>query len=287
MASDLFKLDPPVHDGWPRFTKEELREISKEERYVQQRLKEIGLESKKVKEDPKTQTCDLRAWTGDDPGERFWIEVKTRFSDEALIRALKGEKTDVPFARALGYSNTTAGILKHAVSQLDSLAEKEEGFEIAWILSRSPFNSELHFQQAIATVFGTQIVTEPPGSRMKPCYFFGESAFFKHKQLDAIVVEKSDAFKLCLNPYAARLERFRKTKLFAFFNPRDVIDPHEEEKTGRGYVADCDIDRRLEKDVLAFVGEKYGLKNPVSTAFRHRGAYAIVPLIHARLGQAR
>ena len=225
----------------------------------------------------------MRAWTGDDPGERFWIEVKTRFSDEALIRALKGEKTDVPFVRSLGYSSTTAGILKHAVSQLGSLAEKEDGFEIAWILSRSQFNSELHFQQAIATVFGIKIITELPGSIMKPCYFFGESTFFTHKRLDAVVVEKSDAFKLCLNPYASRLERLRKTKLFAFFNPRDVIDPHEEERTGRGYVADCDIDRSLEKDVLAFVGAKYGLQNPVSTVFQHRGAYALVPMIHPRL----
>lgn len=260
MARIPFKQDPPVD-------------------YVQRRLEEIGLGSEKVEEVPNQKTCDLRAWTKANPSERFWIEVKTKATDKSLKAALRGEKLERPLDHAKKVDGgKPADTLSDAVSQLKAMADKEDGFEIAWFLASSPLTGELDFRQAIAGVFGIQIVTELPVSSMKPCYFFDESLFFTFKRLDAVILEKSHAFKMCLNPYALRLQRFRETKLFTFFDTRgDVIDPFEEEKAGHAYVADCKFDRRTQqKDVLAFLGEKYGLKEPVNFVFWHQGPYGVV-----------
>jgi hypothetical protein len=182
----------------------------------------------------------------------------------------------MPPEQPLGYTSRMAAIFKHGIRQLDALAATEEGFEIVWLLGRSPFDSEFHFVQAIATLFGIQnIVERAKDSAAKPCYFFGESIFHKHKQLDAAIVEKPEGFVMCLNPYASRLVRFRKTTFFAFFNARATIDPFEEEKAGLGYVADCEVPRHGEKEVLAYVAEKYHLRNPMNLVFKRHVAYGV------------
>lgn len=257
-----------------------------EEQLVRAFLKHAGLESEKVPEAPADgeRRCDIRAWA---ERELHWIEVKSRMDDEALREEL-GSKEVVMRQRPMGYAGRIADIFDDAVKQLDTLAAKEDGFEILWLLVRSnPADAEIHFDQAIATAFGTEDILDlgSPDGKLRPCYFFSESAFFKHKQLDAAVIFGLDfRFVLCVNPHAHRAARFRETRFFGHFcsleekdGARAILDPAQEEKAGRGYIVDRSIPRSQKADVLAYVQEKYGLKNPRNIVMVQHAGYSTVP----------
>lgn len=257
-----------------------------EEQLVRAFLKQIGLDSKKVPEAPAEgeRRCDIRAWA---EHELHWIEVKSRMDDDALHDELLSKEV-VMRQRPMGYAGRVAEIFDDAVKQLDTLAAKEDGFEIAWLFVRSnPADAEIHFDQAIATAFGTEDILDlgAADGKLRPCYFFSESAFFKHKQLDAAVIFGLDfRFVLCVNPHARRAARFRETRFFSYFRAlaekdgvRSIIDPAQEEKIGHGYIADCSISRAQKEGVLGYVQKKYGLKNPRNIVMVHHAGYSAVP----------
>jgi hypothetical protein len=220
----------------------------------------MGLQTAKIAEDPSTKTCDFRASDGKDV---YWVEVKERTGDERLAQAFIGKDVSL-IEKPLGYDPRTDSILRSAVKQLDSLASPQEpGLTIVWLEMHSPFENGLHSEQAIATVFGAAEILDTGHSQPKACYFFGESAFFRFKQLDAVVVDEPSGPLLCVNPYAHRRERFRQSKFFEFFRTRAVLDAAEEELTGRAYSAfGCDLDRKDERGMLDFVKARYSLKSP-------------------------
>ena len=260
------------------------RRISPEEQSVRDTLKVMEYESEKIAERvvEGVRTCDLRAWNAKD---RLWVEVKSRTGDQVMRSKLqKGELACK--SRPMGYQAQMASILAGAVKQLDTLAREEDGFEIIWLLLLNPMESDIYFQQAIGTAYGIEDILEMTrDNKLRPCYFFGESTFFTHKQLDALVVVPADLKlpTMCVNPHATRAARFRETQFFNFFQTladatrvRVLIDPAEEEKAGRGFIADCAIDRRDKPAVLAYVEKKYGLKNPLNLVLDEHVAATLV-----------
>ncbi len=176
--------------------------LSPEEALVQRWLESIGIAAQKLPEHPSSPTCDFRA---EDPDSLYWIEVKTRTGDDVLRAELR-ERGEAYRSRTTGYHSTMAAILDDAVKQLTASSAEEPGFLIAWLLFTDPGSSDLHFEQFVATVFGTVDVWDMAlGERAaKPCYFFGESVFFKHKVLDAAVGldHHSGQYTLCVNSCA-------------------------------------------------------------------------------------
>jgi len=260
-----------------------LTPLTPEEDFVKRWLAQIGITAEKVAEDPSRNTCDFRAT---DSSSLYWVEVKTRTGDQTLTRELR-QRGEAYRQKTTGYASTMASIFDEAAAQLASLSDKEPGFEIAFVLCTHPADGDLGFTQVSATAFGSQDVLdlEDLGAGSKWCFFFGESTFFKHKRLDAIVTldAPSGRFTMCVNPYSPRREAFGQSGLYrAFQKVADeykvdaILDPAALDKSGRSYWADCTIDRRDVEAVLAFLKTKYGLKRPKNIVLQQHSAYAVV-----------
>lgn len=243
--------------------------LTREEAFVQRMLRKMGLAVERVTESRREgeRTCDFKATDG---SATFWVEVKARTGD-ATIREELREKEVVLRSHPMGYCPRMASVISRAVTQLDALARKEEGFEVLWMLMSHPGECDLHWEQAIATVFGSEEIVGFAG-KDRDCYFFKESCFFKHKSLDGMALFAADRrMTLCVNPLSPRATAFRETSFFRFFEEigrkqgaAGVIHPEGMEKAGLAYIADCDISRRDAEAVMAYVRKKYGL-SPYST----------------------
>ncbi len=259
--------------------------LAPEEEFARRALRGMGLAVEKVAESHRDgeRTCDFKAIDGD---ATFWVEVKTRTGDATVSEELQREEV-VLRSRPLGYSSRMASVISRAVTQLDALALAHGGFEILWMMMRHPAESELHFTQAVATVFGSEGVFDIGGDGItRDCYFFKESRFFKHKSLDAMAVFGADRkATLCVNPFSPRAASFRETAFFRFFEEMGreqgaigVIEPETMEKAGLAYIADCDdIPRRDADAVMAYVQKKYGLKHPIHITLDVHSAMTLVP----------
>lgn len=257
--------------------------LTPEEDFVKRWLGQVGITAEKVAEDPSRDTCDFRAT---DSSSLYWVEVKTRTGDQTLRLELR-EKGEAYRQKTTGYAPTLATIFDEAAAQLASLSDKEPGFELIFVLCTHPAEADLAFTQVRATAFGSQDVLhlDDLGSGSKWCFFFGESTFFKHKRLDAIVTldAPSGHFTMCVNPYSPRREAFGETGLYrAFQKVADehkvdaILDPAALDKSGRSYWANCSIDRRDEEAVLAYLKTKYALKRPKNIVLQQHSAYAVV-----------
>lgn len=243
-----------------------------EEAFVQRVLTRMGLAPQKIAESDNDgeRTCDFRAADGQ---ATFWVEVKARTGDATIREEIRKQEV-VLRSRPLGYSSRMASVISRAVTQLDALARTEEGFEILWMVMSHRGECGLHFTQAIATAFGSEDIIDLAGDGItRPCYFFKESSFFKHKSLDGMALFAADRrMTLCVNPLSPRAAAFRETSFFRFFEEGGrkqgafgIIEPATMERAGLAYIADCDeIPRRDAEAVMAYVRKKYGL-SPYST----------------------
>jgi hypothetical protein len=257
--------------------------LTPEERFVQRWLEQIGITAEKVAEDATGSSCDFRAT---DAASLYWIEVKSRTGDQTVAPELQ-DKGIAYRMRPTGYAPTMAAIFDEAAAQLASLSDKEPGFEVIFVPCTHPAEGRLAFEQVAATAFGSHDVIdlEDLAAGAKWCFFFGESTFYKHKRLDAIVTldAPSGRFTMCVNPYSPRRAAFGESSLYrAFQKVADehgvdaILDPAAFEKSGRSYWADCTISRRDEETVLEYVKKKYGLKRPKNFVLQEHSAYAVV-----------
>lgn len=257
--------------------------LTPEETLVRNWLAEIGIVADKLPENSEQPSCDFRA---EDTADHYWIEVKSRTGDQELRAELQAHGHATRY-RTTGYSLTMAAILDDAVSQLTASAAEDPGFRLVWMLLTDHGDAPLHFDQVRATVFGVHDVWDMAlgeGAAL-PCYYFGESVFFKHKALDALVAldQPSGRFTMCVNGFSRNRESFARSKLYQYFAGiaqrfRNAIhDPWLEEQHDRAHVADCAIPRRDKAAVLAYVQAKYRLVQPIQYVLGRGDSFVLVP----------
>ncbi len=194
---------------------------------------------------------------------RFLVEEKTKQDnpEKVSLRQKKLASGEVYVeSHPIVPNNRLSGVITKAVSQLDSSSDSEHDFRLIWFTALG-MNAEIKFNQFVATLYGTTNIIEMHSSQLRPCYFFRNSEFFRHREtLDGAVVaaESGDSFelKLCLNPLSARYERLRGSTLARTF-ALGVEDPLDTEKNKMSFVVDSDIDRRNEAELLSYLQQKY------------------------------
>jgi len=202
------------------------------------------------------RTPDLLA-TGD---HRYLIEIKTKENDPAAIsertkRLGAGQifESGAPFTP----QNTMSRIVRDGVEQLDAHPAQERDFCMLWLLAVGS-DLESQYEQFLATLYGLTNMMRPDSRSLMPCYYFRESAFFRWRNvLDGAIVGTLDKGELCINSYSPRADAFKNSSLAGIFGTA-VRDPRQREAEGRGYIADCDVDRRDEQEILRYVQTKYG-----------------------------
>ena len=236
-------------------------EIRAEEEYVIARLGEMGFQAEKIARSSQ-KTCDLLAA---DETSQYLIEVKRRRSDESIAGTLRKEGKTELLHHPMGFSAPTGKTMALAVKQLDATAASGEPYKLIWFCIDPQYNDAATLiQQVHDTAFGgANLIRMPRPGEASPvhCYFFHRSVFFKYPQLNGVVVDTGRRFTLLLNQFAPRLAEFRTTALFRWFDDGagGVADPDALEAAGAAFIADCDIDRRNEYGVLAYLKKKYGL----------------------------
>ena len=222
-------------------------------------LESWGFSVEKIPESSRTgeKTPDFKVR---DRAVEYILELKTRRDDPerevARTRTLTcGElfEEHMPLVRR----NTIAGIIRDACQQLEN-HEDRTPFRVVW-LAATDSAQDAKMRQFEAALYGlTQMFDWDGDSFHRPCYFFRNSEFFRHRLvLDAAIVSSLSTAKLCLNPFSSRASAFRSTEMVARFGTA-VRDPLTEEAAGEAYFVDCDLDRKDEEAVMAYLRTKYG-----------------------------
>lgn len=214
------------------------------------------------------EECD---WLAQLDGCRLIVEEKIKFDDPTQITAreeafLEGQSYNS--SHPLGSNNRISAIVKKAAGQLSSTAaDLAHDLRILWFTGLG-FDAEVKHRQLISTLYGSTKVFQANDNRMRTCYFFRNSDFFRFRdQLDGAVaayVNGSTAtLKLCLNPYSPRCDGLRDSP-FARKFVHGLVDPIAQESAGDAYIVDGDVDRRDERAILSYLEEKYELERAMN-----------------------
>jgi hypothetical protein len=197
------------------------------------------------------------------PDGRVLIEVEGKPRDRQVRDLLDG-----PAGATLLYRNDRVRDRVHSAWRQirDYPGRQAIDSTVIWLLCRKRSEAILTGRAARASVLGTQQLegeTDKGAYYDKPCFFFHESLFFSHKELDAVVIDDGESIELCLNPYGPRYATFRDGALAKRFRGAfAVLDPVAEEAAGRAFIADCAIDRRDTNEVVRYLRQKYQIGRP-------------------------
>lgn len=260
------------------------------EQTVGEQLKHWGFSVEKIPKatEPNEKTPDYQV----SDAATYLVEVKSRGDDP--VKTEQREDTlnrGEIFAEneALIRKNTISGIIQDACSQLENYG-KAGWFRVAWICATGR-NQQAKHEQFKAALYGSTRIFDPDRDNHhqppnfcghsesfnsdllflqlarctnmivhaegRPCYFFGNSEFFNHKEtLDAAVVSTLHEAELCLNPHSPKFKEFQKSKLTQKFDGA-VCNPVAEEAAGDAYVVDSSVDRDDKEAVMNYLREKY------------------------------
>lgn len=81
------------------------------------------------------------------------------------------------------------------------------------------------------------------------------------KQLDAVILQKSDEILFCVNTFSPRHKRLQQTKLYRLFEDKnELIEPYKQEEQGECFILDSNyVDRTDLNEIVKHLKDKYGL----------------------------
>ncbi len=225
-------------------------------------LRYYDLNAQPIYEINDKKTPDLFVEGG---GRRILIEVKSKEDDQQLRQLLEG-----PTGTQMLYNSSSLDtILRDAWRQIREFPQRHlDDLTLIWFIARAIGGITILSRSAIRSLlYGTAILEgrrRDGTSYEKECYFFTESAFFKRKKLDGVILHEKQDIELCLNPYSSGSSTLAGLlgSIFA------TIDPKKLEANGKCFIADCNHDRRNRKAVLQFLKEKYLLDTVSILDFR-------------------
>jgi hypothetical protein len=204
-------------------------------------------------------TADL---VGDDSQDYFYIEAKCRDRGDTL-EAIAGNISIGDHVQlnpeAIYHRNARSSVIEDGVRQLEcSSAEKPRSFRLLWLhcSSNDPLTDRFQLE---GTLCGSMHFIDRLclDDGVLLCYFFTESAFFRHRRnLDGAFICDNEGWFLLLNSHSPRYEALRTCSFIRKLG-ECCWDPISMEASGKVLIADCDINRRDSAAVLAYVNGKY------------------------------
>jgi hypothetical protein len=241
-------------------------------------LEHLGAHVRKIPHG-EGRTPDFIATIG---GARYLIELKAKGEDperevrrnEVLNRGEIAEDHDT-----VGRKNVIAGVVADAVTQLREFSSEPVDYRLVWLLGWGRLR-KLYFDQFESALYGTTNIFDlGPGADQytRPCYYFGLSDFFRHRDiLDGAIIWCDENGRFLINDLSPRYDAFRNSPL-AEAMAKGRIDPREKEKQGDAYYADGDVDPRNEGAVLQYLQQKYGKPRLMNIQMGYHAAAMAVP----------
>ena len=157
----------------------------------------------------------------------------------------------------LGRNETISTIVRNASKQLGAAPGIKSDFKVLFFLMDC-INSRVVSEQLVDTLYGrTSVIEYGKAPQAKSCYFYRNSDFFRRNEIDAAIIgyipasHDNATLRVCLNPYSPRYEELKLSELLLPFKGA-VLDPIDEEKAGRAYIPDANIERKEHEFTRAF-----------------------------------
>ena len=242
---------------------------NKSEKIVKEYFRSSGFDISRINSSTPGKTPDYFV---SDQEDFFLVEVKSREEDENFNSLIENPNPGEE-SQEIGYTNTISGIIGKGVEQLAEYDPDNENLHLLWCFTADLFNSNLVARQFIHTAYGLKNIEgyDKNGNYFEAsCFYFGYNDFFKHRNLDALVVYSHNKTILCLNPFSESIDRFKATDLYKAFKEDnfEVIDPKKLEEKGNCLFVNSNIDRKDTDAVLKHLVKKYQLKKVTAQNFK-------------------
>jgi hypothetical protein len=220
-------------------------------------FRKFGIELKDI---PKTsiQTPDFEFALGN---EKYTIELKIKGDDledvQGQVSQLKKKKIIAKLI-PIAPRNRLSGIIRDGVGQLSSYDPDKKTYRVLWLHCDGQ-KPKIHWERFHSTIYGTETLVSRGFSLIR-CYYFYESAFYKWRnELDVVLLTTLHELQLCINTISPRVGEIRASQLVHYLSDA-LCDPNREETLG-AIIADCNIDRSKESEILEYLKKKYKLDN--------------------------
>jgi hypothetical protein len=195
--------------------------------------------------------------------EKHLVEVKQRERDDA-IEALLSSSVPGEEMLSYGYRNVFSGRIGQGVGQLDSWDDETVDFRVIWYALGGGWRQGLLLSQLLATVYGAvrvQATRQDNTSFETLCLYFGNSEFYRYKQLNALVAWGTDGLTFLVNDLSHTYETFRETRLYQLLDREslETVEPYRLEKEGYCMLVHGSVDRGDTAAVARHLMQKYGL----------------------------
>ncbi len=230
------------------------------ESFVDHVFSQLDFTVERVSESHDEERADYRLT---DARHSYLVEVKDKFDAESMLAEYRTKRDcgDVYLrSESTGYKNVISNVFDKAESQLTTTALSEDDIRIVW-LQLAGIDRKLHFQQTIATIYGTvQLLPIGPTVVTKVCFYFNYNVVHRNPGIDAIIICDGDSCWLATNQFSPRFGHLKSTQLYRHFvDHKAVVDPVALERSGDIYVADCTIPRNDSAAVLRYLQTKYNV----------------------------
>lgn len=231
--------------------------IKNNETIIKEVLEQMGFSACKILESDHESPDFLVT----DKENTYLIEFKIKHDEEGFQQRRentlkRGEVISI--LKSIGRNKFISKRIKKGKRQLNIRLTQDVDFKIIWYHAGGCF-PEVRFDQLKATLYGSTYISVP-GERGLPCLYFTFSEFHRYKDsLDAAILSYAGKgeTQFCLNDHSPNYVKIKDTKLFNSFIGA-IYDPLMEESKGNVYIADCEIDRRKEAQILKYIQKKYG-----------------------------
>lgn len=216
-------------------------------------------------------------------GVTVLIEEKTKEDDPVYLarRSQELESGQIHAATfPLRRDETLSGLVRDASRQLRSSTNKPHTFRLMWFTATG-VRAEAKYEQFIATLYGRTNILEMNASGYRRCYYFRHADFFRRADIiDGAIVAHTDgqsiSSRLCLNSLSPRFQALRQSPVLAPFGTA-IEDPQALEAEGIAFILDSALDRKDERQLLAYLQRKYGTGPLMKFDLGYTSASLLVP----------
>jgi hypothetical protein len=217
-----------------------------------------------------------------DSASKYVVEVKGKEASEAYqelcAEASKNEMATLE--RPVAYWNRLDAIVGKANAQLVSTPSEMGAFRLLWVACLMGDVDFIH-QQFEYTLYGQRLVSAFDKNNVKsipsilPCYYYDFSAFYRYREVDAVILSGPESGRLCINEFSPRTRDFRYSRMYNLLPDAAIIDPIRLEESGKALAIRADIDRKDEKAKWTYLHDTYGYMTAPLQEWHFKGMISV------------
>jgi hypothetical protein len=220
-------------------------------------LTEIGYTVERILE-TTDETADLWAHSGSD---RLTIEVKSRVDDLDVVKELAAAPgTVVTRETPLVRSDPLGRMIRKARSQIRASQSGYPGLGVLWFRPDPVLGVSNAIEQVKANLLGSRWVSYRLDGQFgfAPAFLVAPTDFHRFPDLDAAVLQKQDELQLVVNPFSARKDPLRATRLHHYFDAGGAVIDLDRLASGKDhFILRCELDRADKPAVLAALAHQH------------------------------